>query len=173
LDQQGQVATLQVILQVVGSVGVIGSLVYFAIQIRNNARARRAATYLQISHTQRSALYNIASNADLAELVIREGSDFGALKGLDWARFRFHTMFVLTFNQNNFFQHKIGMATGNDCDSFKYDLVYYLDVVGALAGWPTCQKRLDKTFQAHVDKITGRLTEKSLQQSSMPRSNRR
>jgi len=145
--------TLQEILQILGGVGFIGSLVYVAIQIRNNARAVRAATYLQISHTQTSALYNMASNRNLAELVVRGGKDFAALKGLDRARFRFHAMFVLTFNQNIFFQHKIGMITGSDWDSFKYDLVSYLDMAGARAAWPTYKNRFDKTFQAHVDKI--------------------
>jgi hypothetical protein len=82
--------TLQEIRQILGGVGVIGALVYVAIQIRNNARAVRAATYLQISHSQTNALFNMASAADLAELVVRGGSDFAALPGLDRARFRFH-----------------------------------------------------------------------------------
>lgn len=149
--------TLQEILQILGGVGVIGSLIYVAIQIRNNARAVRAATYLQISHTQTSALFNMANNADLAELVVRGGNDFAALKGLDRARFRFHAMFVLTFNQNIFFQHKIGMITGSDWDSFKYDLVSYFDMGGARAAWPTYKKRFNKEFQAHVDHIVERI----------------
>ena len=46
--------TLQESLQILGGIGVIGSLIYVAIQIRNDARAVRAAAYLQISHTQTS-----------------------------------------------------------------------------------------------------------------------
>jgi hypothetical protein len=145
--------TLAELTQLIGGIGVIASLIYVAIQIRNNARAVRAATYLQISHTQTSALYNMASNVDLAELIVRGGSDFAALKGLDRARFRFHAMFVLTFNQNIFFQHKIGMLTGSDWDSFKYDLVSYFDMGGARAAWPTYKRRFNKEFQVHVDRI--------------------
>lgn len=41
--------TLQETLQILGGIGVIASLIYVAIQIRNNARAVRAATYHQVS----------------------------------------------------------------------------------------------------------------------------
>ena len=41
--------TLQEILQIVGAVGVISSLIYAAIQVRRNTRAVRAATFQQLS----------------------------------------------------------------------------------------------------------------------------
>ena len=145
--------TLAETTQLLGGIGVIASMIYVGIQIRNNSRAVRAATNLQISHTQTSSLYNMASNADLAELVVRGGGDFAALKGLDRARFRFHAMFVLTFNQNIFFQHKIGTLTGDDWDSFSGDLVSYFDMPGARAAWPTYKKRFNTKFQAHVNQI--------------------
>jgi len=149
--------TLQEIVQILGGIGVIASMIFVGIQIRSNARAVRAATNLQISHTQTSSLYNMASNADLAELVVRGGGDFAALKGLDRARFRFHAMFVLTFNQNIFFQHKIGTLTGDDWDSFSGDLVSYFDMPGAREAWPTYRKRFNTTFQSHVDQIIDKI----------------
>ncbi len=163
--------TLQETAQVLGGIGVIASLIYVAIQIRNNARAVRAATFLQISHTQTSALYNMASNIDLAELIVRGGNDFAALKGLDQARFRFHAMFVLTFNQNAYFQHKIGTLTSSDWDSFSGDLVSYLDMRGAREAWPTYRKRFNAEFQTYVNQLVERIeNEKStvLQSPSPP-----
>ena len=68
--------TLQEILQVIGGVGVIGSLIYLGIQIRNNSRALRAATILQISHTMQGALFNMASNEEMTSLVLRGGDNF-------------------------------------------------------------------------------------------------
>lgn len=40
--------TLQETAQILGGIGVIASLIYVAIQIRNNARAVRASTYHQV-----------------------------------------------------------------------------------------------------------------------------
>ena len=40
--------TLQETLQILGGIGVIASMIYVGIQIRNNARALRAATYQQL-----------------------------------------------------------------------------------------------------------------------------
>ncbi len=41
--------TLQELAQILGGIGVIASIIYVGIQIRNNARAMRAATYQQLS----------------------------------------------------------------------------------------------------------------------------
>ncbi len=41
--------TLQQLAQILGAIGVIASLIYVAIQIRNYARAVRAATYQRLS----------------------------------------------------------------------------------------------------------------------------
>ena len=159
--------TLAETTQLLGGIGVIASMIYVGIQIRNNSRAVRAATNLQISHTQTSSLYNMASNADLAELVVRGGGDFAALKGLDRARFRFHAMFVLTFNQNIFFQHKIGTLTGSDWDSFSGDLVSYFDMPGARQAWPTYRKRFSTEFQEHVNQIVEQI-EREKSRAALP-----
>lgn len=54
--------TLQEILQVVGGVGVISSLIYAAIQIRRNTRAVRAATYQQLAISIMSVWDDLARN---------------------------------------------------------------------------------------------------------------
>ena len=145
--------TLQEILQILGGIGVIGSLIYVAIQIRNNSRAVRAATVLQISHTMMSSLFNMANSAELTGLVLRGGDDLSSLDRLDKARFRFHAMFILSFNQNIFIQHKIGTLKSDDWQSFKADLTSYFAMTGARAAWPLVRARFHPDFQAYVDLI--------------------
>ena len=123
--------TLQELAQIGGVVGVMASLIYVAIQIRNNSRAVRAATVLQISHTMMSSLFNMANSAELTGLVLRGGDDLSSLDRLDKARFRFHAMFILSFNQNIFIQHKIGTLKSDDWQSFKADLTSYFAMTGA------------------------------------------
>ena len=148
--------TLQEVLQILGGVGVIGSLIYVAIQIRNNARAVRAATYHQISIAMTGALFNMANNGELADLVLRGGDDFDVLTRLEKARFRFHAMFVLSFNQNVFQQRKIGALHNSDWDSFSADLIAYFDMNGARQAWPTYRRRFNPDFQAHVEAIVAK-----------------
>ena len=148
--------TLQEILQVIGGIGVIGSLIYVAIQVRNNARALRAATFLQISHNMQGALFNMASNEELASLVLRGGDDFSALSRIEKARFRFHGMFILSLNQNIYTQHKIGTLTNSDWDSFNKDLDSYFDMNGARQAWQHYKGRFNPEFQAYVERIIER-----------------
>ena len=56
--------TLQETVQILGGIGVIASLIYVAIQIRNNARAVRAATYHQVSNTFISHWDSLARDAE-------------------------------------------------------------------------------------------------------------
>ena len=148
--------TLQEILQVIGGVGVIGSLIYLGIQIRNNSRALRAATILQISHTMQGALFNMASNEEMTSLVLRGGDNFSLLSRVEKARFRFHGMFILSINQNVYIQHKIGTLTNSDWDSFNKDLDTYFDMKGARQAWQHYKARFNPEFQAYVDAIVER-----------------
>lgn len=138
--------TLQEILQVIGGIGVIGSLIYVAVKIRNNARALRATTFLQISHNMQGALFNMASNEELASFVLRGGDDFLLLTGIEKARFRFHGMFILSLNQNIYIQHKIGTLTNSDWDSFNKDLDSYFAMKGARQACPFYKNRFNPKF---------------------------
>lgn len=145
--------TLQELAQIGGIVGVIASLIYVAIQIRNNSRAVRAATFQQISHTMQAALFSVASNEEIVSLILRGGDNFSSLSRIEKARFRFHGMFVLSINQNIYFQHQIGTLTEADWDSFKRDLVSYFDMKGAREAWPLYKGRFSPEFVAYVDAI--------------------
>jgi hypothetical protein len=145
--------TLTEISQALGVIGVIASLIYVAIQIRNNSRTVRAATFLQISNTMTGSLYNMANNGELTDIILRGGENFEALSQLEKARFRFHAMFVLSFNQNVFQQHKIGTLHADDWDSFSVDLAAYFEMRGARQAWPSYKRRFNPDFQAHVEAI--------------------
>ena len=145
--------TLAEITQLLGGFGVIASLIYVAIQIRNNARAVRASTFLQISNTMTGSLFNMANNGELLDIILRGGDDLDSLTRLEKARFRFHAMFVLSFNQNVFQQHKIGALHADDWDSFSVDLAAYFEMKGARQAWPGYKRRFNPDFQAHVEDI--------------------
>ena len=87
--------TLQEIIQILGGVGVVASIVYVAVQIRNNARAVRAATYHQLSSGTIRAWMDLASNGELCSMVLRGGDDFASLDRWEKARFRFLLMAYL------------------------------------------------------------------------------
>jgi hypothetical protein len=159
--------TLQEILQILSGVGLIASLIFVAIQIRNNSRAVRAATFLNVSHAMVSALFNMANSRELTDIVLRGGDDFASLTRLEKARFRFHAMFLLSLNQNVFHQSKIGTLHADDWSSFSSDLVRYFEMPGARHAWQHYKGRFNPEFEAHVDQIIKAITDK-VPQSPLP-----
>jgi len=81
--------TLQEIVQILGGVGVIASMIYVGIQIRNNARAVRAATYQQLSVNTVNGWLNLGHDGDTTDILLRGRDDFFALSPVESARFRF------------------------------------------------------------------------------------
>jgi hypothetical protein len=106
-------------------------------------------------------LFKMANNGELTNIVLRGGDDFAALPRLARARFRFHSMFVLSFNQNVFQQHKIGALHADDWDSFGADLVSCFDMKGARQAWPGIKRRFNPDFQAHVEQIIAQAAHKN------------
>lgn len=67
--------TLQAVAQILGGIGVIASLIYVAVQFRNNARAVRAATYQQLSASFASSWDTMGHNGATAALALNGGND--------------------------------------------------------------------------------------------------
>ena len=75
--------------QLGGVNGVIVSVIYAAIQIRNNTRAVRAAAFQQMANSISGRLDELARNADLCSRLLRGSDDFASLS-------RVHKVLVLS-----------------------------------------------------------------------------
>ena len=84
--------TLQETLQILGGIGVIASMIYVGIQIRNNARALRASTYQQISVISMQGWLAMAHNGETTGIMLHGMDDFSSLNRVEKARFRFVVM---------------------------------------------------------------------------------
>ena len=82
--------------ELVGAIGVIGSLVYLAAQIRQSAKAQRAATLQAVSESITQAGEELARDERLG-LFLRGMNEFSSLNDED--RFRVHLVLVGLFRR--------------------------------------------------------------------------
>ena len=148
--------TLQALAQIGGVIGVIASLIYVAIQIRNNARAVRASAYQQLAANTSTHWSVLAQNGDLTDIVLRGTDDFHTLSRLEKARFRFNTMANLRQYENAWFQHNIGTLKEDDWVAIAADMDSFFSNPGARTVWPLVQNRSNAKFRAHVTAIVER-----------------
>lgn len=88
-------AALSAISEAVGAIGVVGSLLYVAIQIRSEARARQAATVHAQCEAYRAVLAMFAEDEALSRIHLRGIHNFASLEGADLIRFT--SLFGLMF----------------------------------------------------------------------------
>jgi hypothetical protein len=145
--------TLQEITQIVGGIGVIASLIYVAVQIRNNARAVRASAYQQLSVSMSGPWDALFLNGEACGLVLRGCDDFAALDRVEKARFRFMIMAFMRRFENAWFQHKIGTLKEGDWQAIAADLDSLYSLPGPRAAWPLVKTRSNAKFRAYIDSI--------------------
>lgn len=145
--------TMQEIIQILGGIGVIASMVYVAIQIRNNGRATRAATFQQISSSMANDWLSMACNPEMVSVILRGSDDFDALNRVEKARMRFFIMGYARNFENAFFQHKIGTLRNKDWVGISADIHILFSMPGISKIWQLVKTRSSPEFQAYIDAI--------------------
>jgi hypothetical protein len=143
--------TLQETVQILGGIGVIASMIYVGIQIRNNARAVRAATFQQLSASFSANLDVLFQNAEACSLALRGGDDFDSLDRLEKARYRFSLMAMMRRYGNAWFQHRIGTLRSDDWQSIAAPLDSLFSVPGNAVAWQLMKSRFPADFRSFID----------------------
>lgn len=149
--------TLQETAQILGGMGVIASMIYVGIQIRNNARAVRAATYQQVSASLSANLDVLFQNAEACSLVLRGGDDFNSLDRLEKARYRFSLMAMMRRYGNAWFQYRIGTLRSEDWQQVSANLEALFSVPGNAVAWQRMKSRFPADFRSFTDSMIERM----------------
>ena len=148
---------VQDILQILGGIGVIASIVYTGHQIRGNTRALRAAAYQNVSQSFTSLWGSLFADPQILDLVLRSGDDFQSLTRLEKAQVRFATMTFMRTYENAYFQYKIGILQDQDWAASLGDLEGNLSRPCGPMIWQLVRNCSGAEFRAIVDQIIDRL----------------
>jgi len=94
--------------QIVGDLGVFLSLVYVAIQIRDDAKARRSQTMHQLAAEASANSRSIAEHADLAEIWSRGRQGIKSLGPIELVRFNYTLTASFRIFEDAFLQNRLG-----------------------------------------------------------------
>jgi hypothetical protein len=95
--------------QVIGAIAVVISLIYVALQIRQNTNAVRAATAQSVHEHFANWYTTFASDPSLSAVVINGLKDYGSLSETDKARLVAIFMAFLSYSQNAFLKWRQGL----------------------------------------------------------------
>jgi len=139
--------------EVFGGIAVLISIVYLAIQVKQNTEENRVlrAQGLVAANADANAL--IANNSELSEIVRAGMFDFDALSETE--QFRFSTLFFSFMSKYDFAYHQ--RITGRLDEQFwertAYDIRVFLNLPGANRWWHRDKPRYSPEFAAYVDEL--------------------
>ena len=141
-----------VIAEVVAAAGVIITLIYLAVQIRQSTIAANASTHHQYLLTQSSVNHSITDNAEVCELIDRANKDFKSLTDAELIRLQF--VMYEHFNQWQF-----AFATGQKSlledemwETYTHGYTHWAQTTPAFREmWEICKPAYNAKFRDHVD----------------------
>ena len=137
--------------QVVGALLVGVTLVYLALQLRQNTAALRSSTFLAISTLMGSSMEVLAIHPDLASLLIKAESGLDALSGADRARFAFLMMMIYRRLEAVVVQCHLGLIDHGLTEGFERSALSALASTGARQWWEGSKSAFNTIFSTWVD----------------------
>jgi uncharacterized protein DUF6082 len=138
--------------QVLGALGVIGSLLYLATQVRQNNRASTVAAKLASTQLLCQFVDALIADPELMDIWLRGRKRLEALNDHD--RLRFTNMCLKAFWHFSAAQFQLRMGTLQEDDWAEFYAVirYWLEGEGVRAWWRTTGKnQFGKSFVIFID----------------------
>jgi hypothetical protein len=95
--------------QIIGALAVVISLIYVALQIRQNTNAIRSATAQTVHEHFANWYHLIAADAELAQIAANGLPDYASLSEKEKVRFVATFMSFLSYSQNAFLKWREGL----------------------------------------------------------------
>jgi hypothetical protein len=137
--------------EVLGALGVIISLIYLAVQIRQNTRSLRASSRQAVLDGQSNFATLLLHNDNMAR-VYRVGiEDIGKLT--DDERVQLDALLVTMFRsfQNLYFEHESSTVEQGIWDGFHRNMLWHMKRPGVREWWETRKVLYSPAFSAFLD----------------------
>ena len=133
-----------------GAIAVVLSLIYLAIQIRNQTNESRAATVHEISEAHRESVAAI-SDGPLADIFVRASEDYESLSSADALRMIGFVYRFFKVWEEAYILHRAGRLDDRVWEPMSRQYTAYLSMVPFQKGWELRSNFLDSEFREYVD----------------------
>jgi len=132
--------------EIVGAVGVIATLAYLAVQIRQNTASLKASTIQTVLEASASLHDLCASDPDLGRIFIAGSEDQSSLAEEEQVRFHFLMMAFLRRLENIYHQGLSDQVSDSEWSGVRYSAINVLARPGANDWWTTNKSRFNSNF---------------------------
>ena len=148
---------LGAIAEVIGAVGVVATLAYLAVQIRQNTRSVRASTYQDILLSSIETRRTIAQDEGLSRMMDATRHPLGELDELALFRTRNVAVAILRTFENAHYQYTRGMIEEMLWEPWVANIEQFCRGFGLRELWPEISSLLNREFREYVEATLRRI----------------
>ena len=135
---------------------VIVSVIYLALQVRQNTQVIITTNTHNISSAINSIMDMITNNGEVADIYRRGSVSYNSLDDTEQIRFRTLALHFFRILKEGFVHMQVGTLSGDSWDSFKKPFIDILQLPGIQTVWSARRHWYEKDFQNHVDELIAR-----------------
>ena len=135
-----------------GAIGVIVTLIYLALQIRQNTRTSRLASFQASTEMLNSVSQAIATNSELSE-ILTALDDGRELSPNDYKKFSFLTLSLFRSWETAFYQRSEGLALKQSWERYEGSIRVQLSIPSVRDWWKTGAFGFTEDFRVYIDGV--------------------
>jgi len=146
----------------VAAIGVIATLIYLSVQIRQNTKAVRSSSIQNLVQSFSTTAQAAVENEYVVPLLLKANA--GAESLTEEERGRLHFWFIMTFRrfEGVYFQRDLGIVDAAVIDGFERSHIAVLASKSAQAWWANSKAIFNSGFVAYVEELLEKDTLKTL-----------
>ncbi len=136
---------------ILSGIGVIATVIYMSIEIRNNTSAVRASAFQEVVNSFASISFDIAKDKNLTELFLRAGRNVAALSEVERTQYNFMLLSFLRRAESVYFQSEVRTLHERHWSGIRASIAWVMASPGARASWSEIKNRFNPQFSAFID----------------------
>ena len=137
--------------QVIGAIAVVISLIYVALQIRQNTNAVRSATAQSVHEHFANWYHLIAADAELSRIAANGLRDYQSLSENERTRFIAAFMSFLSYSQNAFLKWRQGLLAPSLWLGWEQVMMNLFGAPGGKAFWKERRYMFGDEFRRYIE----------------------
>lgn len=138
----------------VGAFGVVASLIYVGLQVRQNTRSVRTATYEALVRSSSEFLSPLVHDANLATRFESAVADWMSIEAGERAQINYIFTQLFRMWENAFFQMQEGTLEPTLWEAWRHVMVSYFHQPGVQAWWPARRSAYSSMFRDFLEEST-------------------
>lgn len=136
--------------EAIGGIAVIFTLIYLAIQVRQNTRATAAQAELNSDRLALELTLPVALDRDFARLV-HSGAAGVELDGADQQRYRLFVRLQMQSHMNFFYRHRDGLVSDQHWNYWRGQVRTFAEAPGFATVWKSMADDFPAEFRSYMD----------------------